>query len=125
MAQEHFWHFEQALPGLPLFNIPYVIRLVGLLDMAILEQSFDEMLRRHEALRTTFAIVDGQLVQIIAPTLHLTLTIMDLRTIPEFEREDAAQRLIRQESQRPFDLAHGPLLRGCVLRLGEQEHRLL
>jgi amino acid adenylation domain-containing protein len=125
VAQEHFWRFEQALPGLPLFNIPYVVRLVGLLDMAILEQSFDEMLQRHEALRTTFAVVDGQLVQIIAPALHLTLTVRDLRALPEFEREDAAQRLLHQESQRPFDLACGPLLRGCLLRLGEQEHRLL
>jgi amino acid adenylation domain-containing protein len=125
VAQEHFWRFEQALPGLPLFNIPYVIRLVGLLDMAILEQSFDEMFRRHEALRTTFAVVDGQLVQIIAPALHLTLTGRDLRTLSEFEREDAAQRLLHQESQRPFDLARGPLLRGCLLRLGEQEHHLL
>ena len=66
IAQEHFWLFDQALPGLPLFNIPYVVRLVGTLNVAVLEQSFNEILRRHEALRTTFATVDGQLVQVIA-----------------------------------------------------------
>jgi amino acid adenylation domain-containing protein len=125
IAQEHFWHFEQALPGLPLFNISCVIRLVGVLDVGILEQGCNEMLRRHEALRTTFAVVDGQLVQVIAPTVHLTLTVRDLSALPEGERQDAAPRLLHQESQRPFDLARAPLLRGCVLRLGAQEHRLL
>ena len=125
IAQEHFWVFDQLLPGLPLFNIPYVVRLVGALDMAVLEQSFNEIIRRHEALRTTFASVDGQLVQVIAPTWHMPLTVRDLRALPETEREDEAQRLMQEESQRPFDLARGPLLRGCLLRLGEQEHRLL
>jgi hypothetical protein len=125
IAQEHFWLFEQALPGLSLFNIPYVIRLLGGLNVAVLEQSFDELLRRHEALRTTFATVDGQLVQIIAHTVPMPLTVQDLRVLPEGEREGAAQRLIQEESRRPFDLVQGPLLRVCLLRLGEQEHRLL
>jgi amino acid adenylation domain-containing protein len=125
IAQEHFWFFDQALPGLPLFNIPYVVRLVGTLNVAVLEQSFHEIIQRHEALRTTFTTVDGQLVQVIAPTMHMPLTVTDLRALPETEREDEAQRLVQEESQRPFDLAQGPLLRGCLLRLGEQEHRLL
>jgi amino acid adenylation domain-containing protein len=125
IAQEHFWLFEQALPGLPLFNILYVVRLLGTLNVTVLEQSFDELLRRHEALRTTFATVDGQLVQIIAPTVHMPLTVRNLRVLLEGEREGVAQRLIQEESRRPFDLTRGPLLRGCILRLGEQEHRLL
>jgi amino acid adenylation domain-containing protein len=125
IAQEHFWLFEQVLPGLPLFNIPYVIRLLGALNVAVLQQSFEELLRRHEALRTTFATVDGQLVQIISPTVHMPLTVQDLRVLPEGEREDAAQCLAQEESRRPFDLAWGPLLRSYLLRLGEQEHRLL
>jgi hypothetical protein len=64
-------------------------------------------------------------VQIIAPTVHMPLTVRDLRALPEIEREDEAQRLVQEESQRPFDLTQGPLLRGCLLRLGEQEHILL
>jgi acyl carrier protein len=125
MAQEHFWLFEQALPGLPLFNIPYVVRLVGALDMAILEQSFNEILRRHEALRTTFATIDGQLVQVIAPTVHMSLTVQDLRVLREGKREGVAQRLIQEERRRPFDLAQGPLLRANLLWLSEHEHILL
>ena len=125
IAQEHFWVFDQLFPALPLFNIPYVVRLTGVLKVEALEQSFTAIIERHEALRTTFASVDGQLVQVIAPTLHMRLTVRDLRELPETERENAAQRLIQEESQRPFDLERGPLLRGCLLRLGEQEYCLL
>jgi amino acid adenylation domain-containing protein len=125
IAQEHFWVFDQVLPGLPLFNIPYVMRLEGALNVVALEQSFNEIIRRHEALRTTFANVDGQLVQIIAPTLQMTLTVRDLRALPVDKRESEARRLVQEESQRPFDLTQGPLLQGCLLRLGEQEHILL
>jgi aspartate racemase len=110
---------------LPLFNIPYVVRLVGGLDVATLEQSFNVIIERHEALRTTFASVDEQLVQVIAPTLHMRLTVRDLRALPETEREDEAQRLMQAESQRPFDLVRGPLVRGCLLRLGAQDYHLL
>jgi hypothetical protein len=93
--------------------------------MAILEQSFNEILRRHEALRTTFASIDGQLVQVIAPTVHMPLTVQDLRVLPEGQREGVAQRLVQEESRRPFDLAQGPLLRVSILWLSEQEHILL
>src|SRR5262249_56871929 len=87
IAQEHFWVFDQLLPDLPLFNIPYVVRLMGILDVATLEQSFNAIIERHEALRTTFASVDEQLVQVIVPTLHMRLTVRDLRELPETEHE--------------------------------------
>lgn len=125
IAQEPFWLFDQMLPGLPLFNIPCVVRLVGPLDVVLLKRSLAEIISRHEALRTTFTSVDGQLLQIIAPTMRMPLTVYDLRVLPESEREERAQQLIQDESQGPFDLTQGPLLRGCLLRLGEQEHRLL
>jgi amino acid adenylation domain-containing protein len=125
IAQEHFWVFDQLLPNLPLFNIPYIVRLMGRFDVATLERSFNALIERHESLRTTFASVDEQLVQVIAPTLHMRLAVQDLRGVPETEREDEAQRLVHEESQRPFDLVRGPLIRGCLLWLGEQEYRLL
>ena len=125
IAQERFWFFDQVVPGLPLFNIPYVLRLVGRLNVTVLQQSFNEILRRHEALRTTFATVDEQLAQVIASTSHMPFVVRDLYTLPEPEREDEAQRLVQEESRRPFDLARGPLLRGCLLRLDEQEYYLL
>ena len=125
IAQEHFWVFGQVFHDLSLFNIPYVVRLQGALHTAALEQSFKEIIRRHEALRTTFATVEGQLVQVIAPTLDIPLMVRDLHGLPETEREDEVRRLLQEESRRPFDLAQGPLLRGFLLRLGEQEHLLL
>ena len=81
----------------------------GALHTAALEQSFNEIIRRHEALRTTFATVEGQLVQVIAPTVHMPLTVRDLSGLPETEREDEARRLIQEDSQRPFDLVRAPL----------------
>jgi aryl carrier-like protein len=125
VTQEHFWLFEQALPGLPLFNIPYVIRLQGALSVPILEQSFTEVIKRHEALRTTFAVIKGQLVQIVAPAFPMSLTVRDLRALRKVEREGEIQRLVQEESQCCFDLRQGPLLRGCVLWLDEEEYILI
>ena len=124
VAQEQLWVLDQVLPGAPFFNLLYALRLLGPLDVVILEHSTNEIVRRHEALRTTFALVDGQLVQVIAPTLHLPLIMGDLWALPETEREDEAQRLAQEEVHKPFDLAQGPLLRVRLLRLGEQEHLL-
>jgi aspartate racemase len=90
--------------------------------MEVLKQSLDEIVKRHEALRTTFAIVDGRPVQVIAPHLTLALPIVDLRGLPEPEREGEVQRLATNEAQRPFDLAEGPLVRTTVLRLAENDH---
>jgi acyl-CoA synthetase (AMP-forming)/AMP-acid ligase II/aryl carrier-like protein len=125
ISQEQIWVIDQLLPGMPFFNIPYALRLTGVCDGAILQQSCDEIIRRHEALRTTFAPVDGRLVQIIAPTLSIPLTATNLRTLPGGERESEAQRLVEEEARQPFSLAQGPLLRLRLLQMDEQEHLLL
>jgi amino acid adenylation domain-containing protein len=124
VAQEQLWVLAQVLPSIPLFNTLHALRLLGSLNVVILKQSVNEIIRRHDALRTTFDVINGQLVQVIAPTLHVTLTVEDLRELPETERESEVQRLARVEAQQPFDLARGPLLRLRSLRLGEQEHIL-
>jgi amino acid adenylation domain-containing protein len=121
-AQQRLWFIDQLEPGGSVYNFPAAVRLKGPLNMAALKQSLDEIVKRHEALRTTFAIVDGRPVQVIAPHLTLALPIVDLRGLPEFERESEVQRLATSEAQRPFDLAEGPLVRTTVLRLGEDEH---
>ena len=121
-AQQRLWFIDQLDPGNSVYNFPAAVRLKGPLNLVALKQSLNEIVRRHETLRTTFAIVDGRPVQIIAPALTLTLQIMDLRELPETEREAEAQRLATNEAQRTFDLAHGPLVRATVLRLGENEH---
>lgn len=124
VAQEHLWILDQVLPGTPFFTILYAMRLLGPLNVAILEHSVNEIIRRHEALRTTFGLVDRQPVQVIAPTLEVPLTIEDLRALPATERQGAVQRLAQAEARQPFDLEQGPLLRVHLLRLGEQEHLL-
>jgi non-ribosomal peptide synthetase component F len=121
-AQQRLWFIDQLDPGNSVYNFPAAVRLKGQLNVVALKQSLDEIVRRHEALRTTFAIVDGRPVQIIAPAQTLTLPIVDLRELPETEREAEVQRLATNQAQRTFDLAHGPLVRATVLRLGENEH---
>jgi hypothetical protein len=123
VAQERLWQLNQALPNTALFNILYAMRLTGALNVAALEQSCNEILRRHEILRTTFATVDGQPVQCIAPPSTLPLMAQDLRALSEIEREVETRWLAWEEARQPFKLAQGPLLRARLLRLGEQEQQ--
>jgi amino acid adenylation domain-containing protein len=121
-AQQRLWFIDQLEPGGSVYNFPAAVRLKGPLNVVALKQSLDEIVKRHEVLRTTFAIVDGRPVQVVAPRLRLALPIVDLRDLPETEREVEVQRLATNEAQRPFDLAEGPLVRATVLLLGEDEH---
>ncbi len=124
-AQKRLWFLDQLKPDSPVYNVSVVFQLTGLLDVIALERSLNEIVRRHEALRTTFATVDGQPIQVVAPVLSLTLPVADLCAVPETEREVKAQRLLTEEVRRPFDLARGPLLRAALLRLGAEDHMLL
>ena len=100
-------------------------RLTGRLHLAALEQSLNEMVTRHEALRTTFEIVDDQVVQVIDPSVTLNLPVNDLRTVSQSEREPTTQHLMSQEVRRPFDLVQGPLFRVTLIQVDEEEHILL
>ena len=124
-TQQRFWFLDQLEPELPIYNEWTAVRLNGSLDIAVLEQSINELVRRHEALRTTFALRDGQPVQMIAPMLTVPLLLIDLQGLPKTERWDEAERLAREETQRPFDLARGPLFRVKLFRMDKQEHILL
>jgi amino acid adenylation domain-containing protein len=125
ITQEHIWGIDQLLPGLPLFNISYALQLTGELNVAVLEQSINELIKRHEILRTTFGTTEGRLVQVIAPPMNLPLMAIDLRDLSPGECDAAVQQLGEEEARQPFNLAHGPLLRALMLRLGEQDHLLL
>ncbi len=124
-AQERLWFLDQLQPNNPDYNMLAAVRLVGSLNIAALEQSFNEIVRRHEVLRTNFTLVDGQPVQIIAPSLTLKIPVVDLQTLPETKREAEVVRLAQQEAQLPFNLAQEPLLRVTLLKLGESEHVVL
>ncbi|WP_445246414.1 amino acid adenylation domain-containing protein, partial [Microcoleus sp. OTE_8_concoct_300] len=124
-AQARLWFLEQLEPGSWAYNIPAAVRLTGSLHVAALKQSLQEIVLRHEALRTTFAIVSGEPIQVIAPVLALALQLVDLRDLPEATQEAQVKRLATESAQQPFDLAMGPLLRAKLLHLGEAEHVLL
>ncbi|MEG4918277.1 amino acid adenylation domain-containing protein [Microcoleus sp. B7-D4] len=124
-AQQRLWFLDQLMSGTPLYNIPNAIGLKGSLNVTALEQSLSEIVRRHEALRTNFSAVNGQPIQIIRPAATLLLPIVDLRKLPETEREVEAQRLATEGAQCPFDLVNEPLFRVNLLHLGKEEHLLL
>ncbi len=124
-AQERLWFLEQWQPGTAAYNIPTPLRLIGALQTGALERALNGVVARHEALRTTFAMSDGHLAQIIAPALTIPLPVIDLRGLPAAAREDEAQQLMAEEARRSFDLARGPLLRARLLQLTDTEHLLL
>ena len=124
-AQERLWLVDRLEPNNTAYNMPAALRLLGSLNIAALEQSFNEIARRHEVLRTTFTEVNGQPVQAIAPSLTLRIPVVDLQALPETERDAEVLRLAAKETQLPFDLARGPLLQLTLLKLGLSEHILL
>jgi len=124
-VQERLWQLQQAVPDLPFFNILHALRITSPLDVSILERSLNEIARRHEILRTTIAGAAGRRTQMIAPQLTVPLAVDDLHKLPRSKREAAAHRLIQAELLHGFDLARGPLIRACVIRLTENEHLLL
>ena len=121
-AQQRLWFLDQMQPGNPFYNIPIALRIWGPLDTAVLQRCLAEVVRRHEALRTTFAAPEGRPVQVIAPSLALSLSSIDLSVLPQEQCQSQALRLAAEEARQPFDLEQGPLLRGCLLRLAEDEH---
>jgi len=124
-AQERMWKLQQALSDLPVFNVVHTVRLTSPCDAAVLERSVNEVVRRHEILRTAFAIVDGQPVQVIAPHLTVPLRFDDLHKTPRPRMETVVQKRIREELLHCFELARGPLLRVRLVRLAERTHLLL
>jgi len=124
-AQQRLWFLDQLQPGNAIYNLHYPVRITGSLNLAALEQSINEIVRRHEVLRTTFTVVEGEPLQCIAPTLTLTLPLLDLRELSTEEREIEVRRLAKKEACQPFDLARDPFLRITLLKLDETEHVVL
>ncbi|MCG3119499.1 MAG: Linear gramicidin synthase subunit B [bacterium] len=124
-AQQRLWFLDRFEPGAVIYNIPLVIRILGKLDIAAVEWSLNEIVRRHEALRTTFGAVAGQPIQLVTSASHMPLEIVSLQTLPKSQREAEARRLATQETKRPFDLEKGPLLRSTLLRLDATENVLI
>ncbi|MEO7028527.1 MAG: HAD-IIIC family phosphatase, partial [Acidobacteriaceae bacterium] len=127
-AQQRLWFLDQLEPDNPIYNIPQMLRMTGPLNVDALQRSLSEIVRRHEALRTTFEAADGQPMQVIgpAPGVRISLTdLSDLLHLSEERRESEMQRLALEEAVRPFDLAHGLMLRARLLRRAPEDHVLL
>ncbi len=127
-AQQRMWFLHQLEPDSPAYHIMMAVRFSGPLNTLLLEQCLNEIVRRHETLRTTFTLVEGTPMQRIAPlqtTTNIALTSVDLHTASETDREAQAQRYALAELRRPFDLSHGPLLRVSLLHLSADDHIFL
>jgi NRPS condensation-like uncharacterized protein len=123
-AQQRLWFLHRLEPDSPAYNIAIAFRLKGPLNVTALERSFQEIVSRHETLRTTFALLDGEAAQIVAPAGRMSLPVIDLRALPQVERDDEMRRVIEEESKQPFDLEKGPLLRLSLLQMADDEHAL-
>ncbi|MBJ6764397.1 amino acid adenylation domain-containing protein [Myxococcaceae bacterium JPH2] len=123
LAQRRLWLQTQLDPNPAVHHLPCVWDVSGPMNVTALERALDVLVERHDALRTTFVALDGEPVRRIGPAHPFALGVIDLRHLADSHAE--AERLTVAEAQRPFDLATGPLVRGTLLRLGEQTHRLL
>ncbi|CEF48410.1 unnamed protein product [uncultured bacterium] len=125
VGQQGFWYLDQLDPGNPAYNIAVRFRLEGPLHFAALVRAVNEIVRRHEVLRTVIIEMDGHPVQVVAPSLSIAVSIIDLCDVPATERHARSEVLTTEEARGRFDLAVGPLFRAALLRLDEQVHILL
>src|SRR5258708_7548616 len=117
---QNAWHPENSA-----YNYPMALRMRGQLNRSALERSLQEIVRRHQPLRSVFRIMEGHLIQIVLPPQSLPLPVVDLSSACEAGREAEALRLAVADANRPFDLSQGPLLRAKLWRLGPEDHLLL
>ncbi len=125
LAQRRLWFLNRLEPDSAAYTLGAWRTLMGPLDVPALERSINEMIRRHEILRTTFPDVDGTPIQVVAEPTWLSLAVIDLSQLSRKDMDMESQRLRRQEAKQSFDLQKGPLFRTLLLRLGVEEHMLL
>src|SRR5258708_23309232 len=119
-AQERVWEADRQNPGDPAYNCAFRWSLEGQLDIRVLERAFNEIVCRHEILRSTFTQIGVDPVQLIAPSADLKVVVSDLRGIPEAEREFETDRICREDATRWFDIGTGPLIRVSLIQTGAQ-----
>ncbi len=124
-AQARLWFLDRLQPNSSFYNIPLALHLSGQLNIAALESSINEIIQRHEALRTNFVTVEGQPVQVIASSLNCQVQVVNLLYLSETERKIEVQRCVNQEANRPFNLEREPLFRVTLLQLDHIEYVLL
>lgn len=125
LIQERLWGLDRMNPGNPTWSVPVRFRLQGQLDPALLERAFNQIIQRHEVLRTTFTVVEGQPAQVVKPLLVIKVPVVDLCHLPKPERDAEVDRLSFNEARWRFDLTVGPLFRVTLLRVEDNEHVML
>lgn len=123
IAQERIWNFQQLVPDVPIFNVLYALRLTSPIDTAVLQKSIDEIVRRHEMLRTTFDVVHGRHVQIVAP--HLTVPLVSTDAHGSENKENFVRALVQRELRHCFELSRGPLIRTHLVAVDRQTQLFL
>ena len=118
-AQRRLWFLDQLVPASAFYNVHSSVRYSDI-DPAVLHRTVNEVVRRHEILRTTFKTMDGEPFQVVAPELQIPLTVQDLRGRQQSERESAVVEIATEEARRPFDLSKGPLIRTSLLRTDDE-----
>ena len=124
-SQQRLWFLHQLDPDAHAYNIPAAFRLTGPVNAATLEKSVQEVVRRHEILRTTFSLLDGEPMQIVAAAGLAGMSVVDLGSLPETEREDELRRRVAEETKRCFDLEKGPLFQVSLLLIDHEESVLI
>jgi len=124
-SQERLWFLDQLYPGSPVYNISRALRLKGRLNRQAIGKGINEIVRRHETLRSSFPSVDDKPVQTVAPEVAIPLPLIDLKRLPQPRRPAEMARLLNAEAAAPFDLARGPLIRANLIKLADNHHVLL
>lgn len=124
-AQEQLWFLNQLAPGSPAYNIVDVVLVSGKYNANAMREAMNELVRRHEILRTVFPASNGEPMQIVLPAMELSLAERDLGSLPVERREHEWGRIVREQGRRPFDLSKAPLIRGTVVHVSDREHKLL
>jgi amino acid adenylation domain-containing protein len=124
-SQQRMWFVQQREPTGTAYNMPFAVRLTGSIDRTALARALELLVERHEAFRTSFSIVQGRPMQLIAPHVQFETRAIDLRKMAPDERRGETERLLREEALQPFDLSIAPLFRTLLVQIDEQEHVLL
>ncbi|WP_027248867.1 non-ribosomal peptide synthetase [Planktothrix agardhii] len=124
-AQQRLWFLDQLEPNSSFYNVPLALHLEGTLKIDVLEKSLQEIIQRHEALRTNFATVEGNPVQVIKPESNWQLTLVNGKDSPKYREDQEIKKWLEIHSHQPFDLANDSLIRATLLKLSDTEHFLL
>ncbi|NEQ78178.1 MAG: SDR family NAD(P)-dependent oxidoreductase [Okeania sp. SIO2C9] len=124
-SQEMMWFWHQLLPDNPLYNGMLSLTLEGILNIAALEQSLNEIVKRHENLRTNFPSVDGKPIQVICPVTKINISTIELQSLPETKKSAQLKQLATTEAEKPFDLEKDQVLRVTLVRLSPETHILM